>query len=68
MFRKQKNTSTRVSLFFVHFFAVAVRLRPETPYFHVLRRTRTQDNDPLFLFLNFHKVIYNPTPKKYANI
>ena len=29
-FKKQNNTSTRVSRFFVHFFAVAARLRPET--------------------------------------
>ena len=52
----QKNNYSRASRFFVHFFAVVARLRRENPYFHVLSRTGTQDNNFLFLFLNFDTV------------
>ena len=51
--RRQKKNFARVSRVFVHFFAVVARLQRETSYFHVLWRTRTQDNNFLFLFLNF---------------
>ena len=36
--------------------------------FHILWRTRTQDNDFFFLFLHFDIVFYNSTPEKTANI
>ena len=36
--------------------------------FHVLLRTGTQDNNFLFLFLDFDTVVQNPTPKKFASI
>ena len=41
----QNNNFTRVSRFFVYFFAVVERLRRETSCFHVLWRTWTQDNN-----------------------
>lgn len=42
---------------FVHFFVVVARLQGELPNFkQVLWRTRTQDNDPLFLLLKFDTV------------
>ena len=52
----QNNNFARVSRFFVHFLAVVARLRLKSAYFHVLSRTCTQDNDFLFLFLNFDPV------------
>ena len=42
--------------FFVRFFAVVARLRRENAQFHVFSRTGTQDNNFLFLFLNFDTV------------
>ena len=38
----QNNNSARASRFFVHFFAVAARLRRENAYFHVLWRAWRQ--------------------------
>ena len=52
----QNNNFARASRFFVHFFAVASRLTRKGAYFQVLSKTWTQDNDFLFLFLNFHTV------------
>ena len=52
----QNNNFARVSHFFVHFLAVVARLRRKSAYFHVLLRTCIQDNDFLFLFLNFDTV------------
>ena len=52
----QNNKFARVSRFFVHFLVVVARLRCKSAYFHVLLRTCTQDNDFLFLFLNFDPV------------
>ena len=53
----QKNNFARASRFFVDFFVVAARLPRET-----------QDNDFLFLFLNFENVLENSNPEKIANI
>ena len=55
--RQKKKNFARVSRVFVHFFAVVARLQRETSYFHVLWRTRTQDNKFLFLFLNFDTLL-----------
>ena len=41
----QNNNFARASRFFVHFFAVAARLRRENPYFHVLKRKCTSDDE-----------------------
>ena len=60
----QNNNFAGASCFFVHFFVVTARLRRENAYFHVLWRTWTQDNNFLFLFLNFDTVFYNSTPEK----
>ena len=51
------NNIARASRSFVHFFAATARLRRESAYFHVLWRAKKQDNDFLFLFLNFDAVI-----------
>ena len=50
----QNNSFARASRFFVHFLAGVARLQRESVSFHVLSRTGTQDNEFLFLFLNFH--------------
>ena len=50
----QNNSFARASCFFVHFLAGVARLQRESVSFHVLSRTGTQDNEFLFLFLNFH--------------
>ena len=52
------NNIARASRFFVHFFAATARLRRESAYFHVLWRAKKQDNDFLFLFLNFDAIIW----------
>ena len=52
----QNNGFARASRFFVHFLAVVARLQRESASFHVLSRTGTQDNEYLFLFLNFDTV------------
>ena len=62
------NNFARASRFFVHFLAVVARLRHESNKFHVLSRTGKQDNNFLFLSLNFDTVLENLTPKKLANI
>ena len=50
----QNNNFARASLFFVHFFAVVARLRRESAFFsRFVEDGRTQDNNFLFLFLNF---------------
>ena len=54
---KQNNNFARASRFFVPLSAVVVRLRLETAYFHVFSRTWTQDDDFLFLFLNFDAIL-----------
>ena len=54
---QQNNNFPRASRFFVHFFAVVARLQRESASFHVLSRTGTQDNNFLFLFLNFDTVL-----------
>ena len=46
----------RASRFLVRFLAVVALLQRESAYFHVLSRTGTQDNNFLFLFLNFDRV------------
>ena len=53
---------------FTDFFAIATRLQCESAQFHVLSMTWTQDNNFLFLFLNFNIVFSNSTPEKFANI
>ena len=56
--KNETNNFSLASCFFVHFVAVVARLRCETAQFYVLWRTRlTQDNEPLFLFLNFDTVL-----------
>ena len=50
----QNKNFARVSRFFLHFFAVVARLRREI---HVLSRTGAQDNNFLFVFLNFDTVL-----------
>ena len=53
----QNNGFARASRFFVHFLAVVAQLQGESTSFHVLSRTAgTQDNEFLFLFLNFDTV------------
>ena len=52
----ENNNFARASRFFAHFFAVAARLQRESALFHVLSWTWTQDNNSLFLFLNFEIV------------
>ena len=54
---QQNNNFARASRFFVHFFAVTARLRRESASFHVLKRTRTENDDFLFLFLFFEAVL-----------
>ena len=51
------NNFARASRFFVHFLAVVARLRHESNKFHVLSRTGKQDNNFLFLSLNFDTVL-----------
>ena len=63
----QKTTFARASRIFLHVFAVDARLQSETSYFHALWRTWTQDNF-LFLFLKFDKVLQSSTPEKFAII
>ena len=53
----QNNNFTRASRFFVHFWAVVARLRRESASFHVFLRTGTQDDNFLFLFFNFERVL-----------
>ena len=64
----QNNNFARAPRFFVHFFAVTARLRRGTPGFHVFWRTWTQDDDFVFVFLNFDTVLWNSNPEKFANI
>ena len=54
---KQNNNFARASRFYVHFFAVIARLQRESSKFHVLSRTGTQENNFLFLLLNFDTVL-----------
>ena len=54
----QNNNFARESRLFVYFFAVVARLQRETSYFHVSWRTWTQDNNFLFLFLNFDTLFF----------
>ena len=58
----QNNNSARALRIFVYFVPVTARLRRENAFFYVL--PRTQDDDFLFLFLNFDTVFYNSTPEK----
>ena len=58
----QNNNSARASCFFVHFFTVTARLRRNNAYFHVLWRTWTQDNEFIFLFLNFRIQLQQKLP------
>ena len=44
-------------VFCTFFFAVVARLQRESALFHFLSRTGTQDNDFVFLFLNFDTVL-----------
>ena len=61
----QNDNSSRASRFFVHYFGVTARLRRETAQFHVLSRTRTQDNNFIFLFLNYDSLLeFNQRQKK----
>ena len=64
----QNNNFARASRFFVHFFAVVSLLRRENAPIHVLSGTVAQENNFLFVFLNFDTVLWNSTPKKIANI
>ena len=53
----QNNGFARAWRFFVHFVAVVARLQRESASFHVVSRTAgTQDNEFIFLFLNFDTV------------
>ena len=56
------NNIAHASRFFVHFFAATARLRRETAQFHVLWRTKTEDNNFLFLFLNPRRHCYLRSP------
>ena len=49
----QNNNFARASHLFVHFFAFTPRLQRKMPNFTFFCRAWTQDNDLLFLFLNF---------------
>ena len=51
------NNFARASRFFVHFLAVVARLRRESTQFDVLSRAGAQDNNCIFLFLNFDTVL-----------
>ena len=57
----------RASRFFVHFFVIIARLQRKIPNFTVFGG-RTQDNNFLFLFLNFDTVFQSSTPENIANI
>ena len=50
------------------YLAVVALLHRESVSFHILSRTGTQDNNFLFLFLNFDTVLYNSTHKTFASI
>ena len=53
----KNNNFARASRFYVHFSAVIARLQRESAKFHVLSRTGTQENNFLFLLLNFDTVL-----------
>ena len=53
---------------FLHISLLSLHDYNVNAYFHVLSRTGTQDNNFLFLFLNFDTVLWNPTPKTFANV
>ena len=53
----QNNNFARASRFYVHFSAVIARLQRARAKFHVLSRTGTQENNFLFLLLNFDTVL-----------
>ena len=53
----QNNNLARASHFFVHFLAVVAGLQRENAKFHVLSRTGKQNNNFLFLFMNFDTVL-----------
>ena len=57
--RLAKTTTLHVNHVFCtfFFFAVVARLQRESALFHFLSRTGTQDNDFVFLFLNFDTVL-----------
>ena len=55
-----QNNFARTSRFCVHFYAVVARLQRESALFQVLSRTCTQDNNFLFLFLNYDTVLQLP--------
>ena len=51
------NNFARASRFYVHFSAVIARLQRARAKFHVLSKTGTQENNFLFLLLNFDTVL-----------
>ena len=66
----QNNNSARASRFFVHFFAVAARLRRENAYFHVLWRTVNTRRGHSFSFpeLRCSLLEFNSRKKFSANV
>ena len=70
---EQNNDSARASRFFVHFFAVAARLRrrenahANIPLVGNVKKW-TQDNEFVFLFLIFDAVFKNLSPEEIGNI
>ena len=57
----KKNNFARASLFFVHYFAVTVRLLRENAQFYVVQRTYTSDDEISSLYLNLDMVLRNST-------
>ena len=61
-FNHQNNNFARASRFFVHFFAVTVRIRPENAYFTFYSgSTRLSDDEISSLFLNLDMVLRHST-------
>ena len=56
------------TFWYIIFLAVIAGLQHESAWFHILSWTGTQDNNFLFLFLNFDTALQNSTPKKFAHI
>ena len=65
---KQTNNFARASRFLYISLPSLHDYDVKMPNFTSLSRTGTQDNDFLFLFLNFDTVFQNSTPEKFANI
>ena len=63
MFNKQNNNFSRAAHFFAHLYAFFARLQRENAQFpaefRVLWRTKTSNDEILFLFLNLDMVLRN---------